>query len=280
MRKLKTIILALLGLNIVNAQPLPPGAPAVVITEIFYDMPGVADSLEFIELTNPSDTNQRSLAGYTFTAGVEFTFPLGLIIEPREVVVVAKDAGAMFRTFGVDAYQWDSGDLSDLGEAIVLTNNFGQPTDSVFYQTNILWPSANGNGNSIVFCNDTLPNEISTHWTAAATNTGVEVDGTTIFANPGTDCTNWVGTTERSRIPLQVYPNPNTGAFFIELPNMSNEILLLSIYNQQGAVVSKTEQKTLNRNRIYVDSALKPGIYMMQLTTKTADHFGRLVIME
>ena len=243
-------------------------------------MPGMADSLEFIELTNPSVTNQRSLAGYTFTAGIEFTFPLGLIIEPKEVVVVAKDAGAMFRTFGVDAYQWDSGDLNDLGEAIVLNNNFGQPTDSVFYQTNILWPSASGNGSSIVFCNDTLPNDISTHWTAAVTNTGVEVDGTTIFANPGTDCNNWVGTTERSRVPLQVYPNPNTGAFFIELPNMSNEILLLSIYNQHGAVVSKTEQRTLNRNRVYVDFDLKQGIYMMQLTTETADYFGRLVIME
>ena len=59
-------------------------------------MPGTADTLEFIRPTD--DTNERSLG----ILPKEFTFPAGLMLN-LEVVVVAKDAGAMFRTFGVDA---------------------------------------------------------------------------------------------------------------------------------------------------------------------------------
>jgi hypothetical protein len=257
-------------------QPLPPGAPAVIITEILYDMPGVADSLEFIELTNPSDTNQRSLSGYSFTDGIEFTFPQGLIIEPSEVILVAKNADAMFNNFGVIAYQWLSGDLSDNGESLVLTNNFGQTADSVNYQTNLLWPDASNNGKSIEFCYDTLNNSGPEFWSSPTTSTGVMVDGIPIFATPGNSCTNHVGVDEMLFQTPKIFPNPSNGQFWIEGANIE---WFLTVYEMNGNVLLK--QTVIGSSTVLeLNVHLPHGVYIATLENNVDRIAQRLVILE
>jgi hypothetical protein len=263
----------------VKGQPLPPGSPAVVITEIFYDMPGVADSLEFIELTNPSDTNERSLTGHSFSQGIVFSFPTGLIVQAGESVVVAKDAGAMFRMFGIDAYQWESGDLDDEGELIVLNNNFDIPVDSVNYQASILWPEASGNGKSIVLCNDTLPNTGPENWSAATTNTGVLVDGTVILANPGIGCSGNIGIEKPADPSFSIYPNPTKGEFQIEFSSEMKGPIQVIVYNLIGNVMLQ-ESVYASGNKLNLETELSDGVYLLYLETAANRFVQQLVIME
>lgn len=269
------ILLSCLSI-LVKAQPVPPGAPAVNITEIMYDLPGSNESLEFIELRNPSDTNERSLSGYTFTQGIEFSFPFGFIVQPHEFVLVAKDSVAFENAFGVSAFQWFSGDLDDSGETIILKNNFNQVTDSVVYSSSGPWPSAAaGNGASLVLCNDTLPNGGPTNWTAASNNTGIVVNGTEIHANPGMECSVDNAIRETTSELFNLYPNPSTGAFFIstKLPNS-----LLEVFSATGELVESRQIQHASQG-IRIATNLAEGIYLVRLSCGAQSSDRRLVVV-
>jgi len=262
----------------VTAQPLPPGGVTVVISEIMYDMPGTSDSLEYIELRNPSDTNERTLNLYKLTEAVDFTFPAGLIVPPNGTVVVAKDSVAFQNTFGYEAYQWHSGELSDNGELIVLRNNFNLPVDSVNYQAAPPWPNASGNGRSIVLCNDTLPNLGHQHWSQASNNTGITVDGIPIFANPGTNCNGWVGIDNVDNHGFEIYPNPSNGRISIRLKEPLNETGI-RIADASGKTVF-SENLANSSELIQLKLDLAEGIYMLTLTSGKNTFTKQLVILE
>lgn len=68
--------------------------PKIVITEIMYNSPeSGTDSLEFIELYNNEDT-AVILTGYTFSSGVQFTFPADTL-QAGAYVVIAVDSVAL-----------------------------------------------------------------------------------------------------------------------------------------------------------------------------------------
>ena len=261
------------------SQPVPPGGPAVVITEIMYDMPGLSDSLEFIELRNPSDSNERSLGGHSFTEGIEFTFPAQYIIQPHAFVVVAKDSVAFFNAFGVEAFQWTSGSLDDNGELIVLQGPSNNPVDSVQYDTDILWPDASGNGKSIVFCNDTLDNGNPANWAAATSNTGIEVNGTMIFANPGEGCSETNSISENISSDWLIYPNPNNGVLHLDISSLSGPPFELQIIDLNGKLVFET---VINESTQTVDlkGSVSAGVYIVSLSNQSSIVQQRMVIME
>lgn len=259
-------------------QPLPPGGVTMVITEIMFDMPGTADSLEYIELRNPSDTNERTLSLYKLTEAVDFTFPAGLIVPPNGTVVVAKDAAAFQNTFGYEAYQWTSGELDDNGELIVLRNNFNAPIDSVNYLASAPWPNASGNGHSIALCNDTLPNLSHENWAQSSNNTGITVAGVPIFANPGTDCDNWVGIEETTASRFDVFPNPSSGLINIRLEEQHQDVEI-RVANTLGKTIF-TERKLGNARLIQLHLGLAKGIYLLTLSSGNYSFSERLVIME
>ena len=64
----------------VTVLPVPPND--IVISEIMYNIPGAGNEFDFIELTNRSN-QVVDLEGYTFSMGVEFTFP-ATMIQPGE----------------------------------------------------------------------------------------------------------------------------------------------------------------------------------------------------
>lgn len=251
-------------------QPTPPGAPAVVITEIMYQSPQIgADDLEFIELKNPSDTSERSLSGHSFTEGIEYQFPFGLLIPPSGYVIIAKDSIAFENTFGLPAYQWTSGSLDDQGELILLRGQFNQVADSVVYSNNILWPQeAAGNGASIVLCTDSFANAGPENWIAANTNTGISVNGTTIFANPGQGCSSENSIVTVAEHKMSIFPNPNSGAFTVELPAEHFESeLQSSIFSMDGRrVYSQTWPSDFQV--LQVNAQLSSGVYLLQIESK------------
>lgn len=259
------------------SQPLPPGAPAVVITEIMYDLPGSgSDSLEFIELRNPSAVNERSLAGYRFLAGIEFSFIGNILVQPHEFVVVAKDSVAFENAFGIPAYQWINGDLDDDGELIVLGNgNIG--VDSVAYSNTGLWPaSAAGLGHSLEFCNDSLNNAIPLYWSASNTNAGFEVDGLTIFASPGDICSVNNSIDQEQHTSIAVYPNPNSGMLYV---NGVSGAFSLTIFDLNGKQV--LGRSNLNSNTVIdLEGIISAGIYFAHISAEDKHWVQRIYIME
>jgi hypothetical protein len=184
MKQFYFLILAALMLaftSLVNAQD-------IVITEIMYNPPEAGtDSLEFIELYN-NDVVAVDLTGWSFTQGVSHTFG-AVIMNPGDYLVVAKNASAIQNVYGYStAIEWNSGALSNGGEAIVLATVGGAQTiDSVYYYNTIPWAGAeaNGNGASIVLCDPSSDNTDPVNWYASITSSSVIVKGITVLGSPG-----------------------------------------------------------------------------------------------
>ncbi len=162
------------------------GNPEIVISEIMYNPPETGtDSLEFIELYN-NGSSDVNLLGYTFTQGIEFTFLSGYNLGTGEYVMIASDSAAFENNYGLPAFQFVDGSLSNGGEDIVLYDDMGALIDSVDYDDSFPWPGeADGNGASLVLCDIDSDNIIAENWAAANTSAGFSIDGFEVFANPG-----------------------------------------------------------------------------------------------
>lgn len=277
-----TFALAVLALFTI-AQPVPPAGPPVTITEIMYNPPEAGvDSLEFIEIRNPNPTNQRNVGGYSFTAGVEFTFPPNYILEPNAYVIVAVDSVAFTNTFGMSALQWTSGALSNNGEAVMLINNIGGVIDSVVYSNGAPWPTeADGNGTSLVLCTDTLDNSLVENWSASQNSVGIAVNGTPIFASPGADCSVPDGINSVSQSDVSIYPNPSNGTFRISYSgDVVNEKTTLRIYDLKGGLIVEQNLKLIEESTIQLPESSPNGTYIISLEGEKVNYRQPLIILE
>ncbi len=157
----------------------------LVISEIMYNPPeSGTDSLEFIEIYNAGTA--VNLQGYYFDQGVNFTFPSHMLMS-GEYVLVAVDSLAMLNNFGVTAFQWTSGGLSNGGEDIIINDPSDVMVDIVDYDDANGWPEApaDGGGSSLVLCDLGADNNDSANWQAAATDSGADINGFDVLANPG-----------------------------------------------------------------------------------------------
>ncbi len=275
------LLLSLVAISSLG-QPIPPGGPPVVITEIMYNPPEVGvDSLEFIELKNPSPDNARNLFGYTFTAGVEYTFPFGVIVEPNEYVIVAIDSVAFENTFGIPAFQWTSGALSNNGETIILENNINGVIDSVVYDNATPWPAeADGGGYSLVFCVDSLDNAVVDDWAAAQSNTGITVNGTAIYANPGTECTITDDVPSLASQHVLVYPNPSNGNFSIRTTANLGSRPMVRLFDLHGKLIYQQQINKHGLSTITTHGVVNRGSYLLTISSETGLYQQPLIILE
>lgn len=179
------------GISFVDSDFINQGFPVIpdiVISEINYNGPeSGTDTTEFIELYNNTNLS-INLGGFSFAQGVSYTFP-SVNIAPHTYLVVAYDSVVINNLFGITAYEWTSGGLSNGGEDIILVNNNGDTVDVVDYDDASPWPtSPDGSGPSLSFCDFTLDNSIAINWIAATDFAAVNGVGDTIWANPGTAC--------------------------------------------------------------------------------------------
>lgn len=116
-----------------------PAAVAVIINEIHYDPSPAANLLEFVEFYNP--TGQAiSLDGWALDGGIEYTFPVGAVIQPRGYLVVAVEPGTLNRSYGVSAFGPWQGRLGNDGDDIILRDSRAQEIDRVAYGVGFPWP--------------------------------------------------------------------------------------------------------------------------------------------
>ena len=162
--------------------------PNLVLTEIMYNPPESGDdTLEFVEIYNNS-LDTVALEGFHFSEGFEFTFPNTEIL-PDTFLLVAKDSVAMFNTFGVEAFQWTAGALSNGGEDIELKDAYDNVVDYVNYDDSPPWDTVpDGNGPSLTLCNPDSDNELPESWTHSVHFAATNSAGDSIWATPGFEC--------------------------------------------------------------------------------------------
>ncbi|MGJ8660622.1 MAG: lamin tail domain-containing protein [Bacteroidota bacterium] len=158
----------------------------IVINEIMYNIPGMGETEEFLELYN-AGTNPVDLQGYSFTQGVMYTFGV-TTLAADSYFVLAVDSAAFNLSFGMGADAVFFGTLSNGGEDIVLSDGLGTVIDSVHYESNSPWPLlAAGQGRSLQLCDPLSDNGVGLNWgtnniaTGINTNTGID----SLYATPG-----------------------------------------------------------------------------------------------
>jgi hypothetical protein len=168
-----------------NAYPL---VGPVVINEVMYNPFGL--DREYVELRNVTDA-AVSLAGWTFSDGINFTFPAGASIPADAYVLIVPIDPATFRgTYNIPAdvqiFGPFTGALNNGGEKLTLSKP-GTPVngvtplitvDRINYDNNAPWPSLpDGTGPSVARISATKYGNDAGNWTADLT------DGTPGVAN-------------------------------------------------------------------------------------------------
>lgn len=270
---LSMLALTFAGTQEINAQPVPGGGPAPVITEIMYNPPeGGNDTLEFVEILNPSLTASINMEGYYFSSGIDFTFPAGFTLGAGEHVLIAGDSVIFETWYGVEAFEWEgqTSGLSNSGEGLTLRNAANAIADTVFFDDAVAWPQeADGDGYSLVLCDPTADNNLPESWTASENATGITIDdgaGTLIeiFADPGqlATCTP-TSIADEKETAISIYPNPSNGVFRIELSEKQTASVI-SIYNMMGQEVYRTALSN-GETAEELNTELKAGNYILSI---------------
>ena len=162
----------------------------IVINEIMYSPPGTDSDYEYLELYNNDDV-AVDLGGYYFSEGITDTLH-SVTLQPGEFLLLAVDSVEAENAYGVAAFQWTTGALTNGGETVELRDALGNVVDVVTYGNSGDWPEeANGDGSSLVLCDPSADNSDPANWIAAVQPTGVFISGTEILGSPGlaNDCT-------------------------------------------------------------------------------------------
>ena len=164
-----------------NSAPL---VHDVVINEIMYKSISGSKDDEYVELYNKGATTV-SLAGWRFTAGIDFKFPTNAALAPDSYLVVARDLGRMLTNYpnlnSNNTYGNFKGSLPNRGGRLALavpsisitTNGLGQAQtntvhvvmDEVTYGTGGNWGSwANEGGSSLELIDARANHRLAHSW--------------------------------------------------------------------------------------------------------------------
>ncbi|MFT5522487.1 MAG: VCBS repeat-containing protein [Pirellulaceae bacterium] len=147
----------------------------IVINEIHYEPFDNSQRAEFVELYH-AGILPVNLGDWSFTAGINFTFPANTMLNAGEYLVIAEDPTTLQAAYGITALGPFTGSLANVGERIDLQNDTGDRVDRVEYGVGFPWPlDPSGAGNSMELLNPNLDNNLSGSWRAG--NGGIPTPG-------------------------------------------------------------------------------------------------------
>ncbi len=143
----------------ITAQETPP--TALRITEIMYNPPaqGGIDGrdLEFIELHNDGPT-PFTLDGLRFSAGIDYRFPAGAILQPGAYLTLASSTAGFTAKYGASPFDAYDGQLDNGGELLRLEDNAGQVVIAQPFGDDASWPCGPDGGDfSLVLVDGARP---------------------------------------------------------------------------------------------------------------------------
>ncbi|MBN1902529.1 CotH kinase family protein [Candidatus Sumerlaeota bacterium] len=170
---LKSDVLFFMGILILAVAATAAASPPVIINEIHYHPDTRMQGEEFVEIYNAS--NQIiDLFGWRFSNGIKYKFPPGVVIQPGEFLVIARDPLALKTATGFDnAFGPYSGKLDNAGERLTLLDNSGTVVDELIYCDEGEWrKEADGSGASLERISPFLPGKYGASWRASAKTCG------------------------------------------------------------------------------------------------------------
>ncbi len=202
-----------------------------VLTEIHYH-PSSAEADEFVELYNPT-AQPLSLAGYSFTQGITFDFPPGLILPPDSYLLVARDQDR-FAGLGCQVLTWDAGaQLPDEGGLIRLADGAGVVRQDVRYAPTVPWPAeAAGRGASLSLRSPYLDNQLPENWEASPFPGGSPC---------GKPSPHHPSSGETDLLILEVYPNPVGEVLRVTYELLGNTGRTIELLDNHGRIVGRFE---------------------------------------
>lgn len=143
---------------------------AIVMNEIFYHAFDEGQPEQWIELKNRSGA-AVNLAGWRFTEGIEFEFPIGTMLGAGEHLVVSSNSTALLAKYpGRNIIGNFDGNLANRGERLVLEDAAENPADEVTYEDGGRWPGdADGGGASLELRDPDAENAVPESWAASNT---------------------------------------------------------------------------------------------------------------
>ena len=78
---------------------------------------------------------------------------------------------------------------------------------------------------------------------------------------------------------INIYPNPNTGTFFIDLPEQINSEVSLHIFNMNGQLIYSTILNAHKNERVKINAGfIQKGFYMVELTHAENKWVKKLIV--
>ncbi|MHA3770583.1 lamin tail domain-containing protein [Verrucomicrobiota bacterium sgz303538] len=145
-----------LALTEINYNPLPAGTTS-------------GDEFEFLELKN-TGLSTLDLGGVSFTAGIDYSFPVGTQLAPGAFFVLARNPEQFTTRYpGVEIRGTFTGKLDNGGETLTLSAAGGGTVMSVTYNDTTPWPAAaDGNGFTAVPRGSNFNTDDGRDWRASA----------------------------------------------------------------------------------------------------------------
>jgi len=241
-------------------NPLTSG---LVISEIMYDEPPVGqnDNLEFIEFYNNTDESIE-LGGLRVKGGIASGKLPEYTLEPDAYWVTAKNATEVTSFFGVPAYQWHGGNLSndDPEHLFILNTNHhsGVMVDSLTYHVGPPWPGgAAGQGYSMELSDPNSDNSDPENWNDAINYCGV-YQGYDIYASPGRSPEPLGVNDEPLAKSIIIYPNPVADVLHIDT---EIELTKIEVYSALGKKIVEYDSDL----RFIETANLSGGIYFVKI---------------
>ncbi len=160
----------------------------VMISEIMYHPTAENEaSYEWIELYNDYAV-PLDIGGWSFSRGITFQFPRGVIMQGKSYLVVCADKAAMEAMYGIPSGKLMGpfqGRLDNGGEEVALADRMGAVMAHVDYKDRDPWPAAaDGAGHSLALINTDLENDESESWALSPQRLGSPGEPNGFDANP------------------------------------------------------------------------------------------------
>ena len=211
------------------------GPRDLMISEIGYA--GLEDSnKEWLRLLNAGNES-IDLSGYSVSDGIYITIPEGSILEAGASLLLVSDL-TFFDNTTDQLLQWESGQLSNEGERIILMNASGVVIDHVRYKTSAPWPVPVLGLESLQLVSVDLDNHFGSSWVLNELQIGIEES--------------------LSSHSIRLYPNPSNSVLTIE---SDLGIEMLQAFNSMGQKIGTWS--SLSKRMVLDVSSWSDGSYII-----------------
>lgn len=236
--------------------------PELVISRIHYNPiavnPYTSEELEFIQITNHSNSTVNLSGIYFKHLGLTYQFPANSTVAANQVIYLAGNSAAFAATYGFTPFGVFTRNMSDKSHDLVLADAFGNTIDQVHYHDNLPWPTEpDGGGYFLQLANLDYDNSLASSWIPSNSLLKTEE-----FAD---------------NIGIKLFPNPTTDHLYIE--SNGAPISSIEVFNLVGELVTDIAVTT-NQSLVDVDlSQLNANPYLIQLNLQNGNRITERVMV-